>query len=162
MAELIEIQFWILSLVDPRNHVLDVGTISHGKGQSWDGRACPDMPDNTLTWTVQNGWTDRFAVWVVECGLRLAGSTSSIIFARQIRLNRPSAAVMQPYVKLLWPLVRPMSHLQFYRDTLSRNFIMRQGCSMQLCMFHTASLLYKQTEQTWLLQTWMMIFLQVV
>jgi len=41
------------------------------------------MPDNTLPWGVQNGLTDRFVVWDVECGLGLAeGSTSSIAFAR--------------------------------------------------------------------------------
>ena len=55
------------------------------------------------------------------CELRLAeGSTSSVVFARfhqyvlmgghidatwQIHLNRPSAAAMQPFVKLLCPLV---------------------------------------------------------
>ena len=37
-----------------------------------------------------------------------------------------------------------MSRLQFYRATLSCNFIMQQSCSMQLCMSHTAKLLHKQ------------------
>jgi len=32
-AEPIEMRFGMLSLVDPRNHVLDGGTDSHGKGQ---------------------------------------------------------------------------------------------------------------------------------
>jgi len=51
------------------------------------------------------------------CGLGwVEASTGSVIFARWrqcalmggrgwIRLNRPSAVAMQPYVKLLWPLV---------------------------------------------------------
>ena len=26
------------------------------------------MPDDTLQWAVQSGWTDRFAVWVVDSG----------------------------------------------------------------------------------------------
>jgi len=37
-----------------------------------------------------------------------------------------------------------MSHLQFYRAILSRNFIARLSCSMQLCMSHTATLSHKQ------------------
>jgi len=37
-----------------------------------------------------------------------------------------------------------MSHLQFYRVILSRNFIVRQSCSMQLCMSYAANLSYKQ------------------
>jgi len=40
--------------------------------------------------------------------------------------------------------VKPMSHLQFYREILSRNFIARQSCSMQVCMSHTATLSHKQ------------------
>ena len=65
-------------------------------------------------------WLNR-SICHLGCGLRCAeGSTSSIVFAgwRQcalmgghtgatwrIRFNRPSAAAMRPYVKLLWPLV---------------------------------------------------------
>jgi len=41
-------------------------------------------------------------------------------------------------------LLRPMSHLQFYRVILSHNFIARQRCSTQLCMSHTATLSHKQ------------------
>ena len=39
---------------------------------------------------------------------------------------------------------RPMSYLQFYRAILSRNFIVRQSCSIQLCTLHTAMLSHKQ------------------
>jgi len=56
-------------------------------------------------------------------GLWAVGSTNSIVFAewrqctlmgghigatRRIRLNRPYAAAMRAYVKLFWPLVRPI------------------------------------------------------
>jgi len=40
--------------------------------------------------------------------------------------------------------IRLMLHLQFYRATLSINFITWQNRSMQLCMSHTATLLHKQ------------------
>jgi len=40
--------------------------------------------------------------------------------------------------------LRPMSHLQFYRAMLSRDFIARQSCSVQLCMSQTATLSHKQ------------------
>jgi len=40
--------------------------------------------------------------------------------------------------------LRPMSHLRFYRAILSRKFIVRQSCSTQLCMLHTATLSHKQ------------------
>ena len=77
-----------------------------------------------MPWTVQK-WLNR-SICRLGCGLGLAEwSTSSIVFARwrqcahmpmcppcghigatwRIRLNRPSAAVMRSYVKLLWPLV---------------------------------------------------------
>ena len=31
-------------------------------------RICPSMPDNTLPWAVQNGWTGQNAIWVVSSG----------------------------------------------------------------------------------------------
>jgi len=40
--------------------------------------------------------------------------------------------------------LRPISHLQFYRTILSHNFIVRQSCSMQLCMSLTATFSHKQ------------------
>ena len=44
---------------------------------------------------------------------------------------------------MLAVIVRPMSHLQFYRAIFSRNIIARQSCGMYLCMSHTATLLHK-------------------
>ena len=41
-----------------------------------------------------------------------------------------------------------MLHLQFFRAILSRNFIARQSCSMQLCMSHTATLLLHKQALT--------------
>jgi len=74
-----------------------------------------EMFDDTLPWAVQN-WLNR-SICYLGCGFRCAeGSTCSIIFAKwrqcahtganwQIRLNRPSAAAIRHYVKLLWPLI---------------------------------------------------------
>ena len=56
--------------------------------------------------------------------------------------------------------VRPMSHLQFYRATLSRNFTARQSCSVQQRMLHTAT--NKQTKQRWFHVTLMTILWQSV
>jgi len=74
-----------------------------------------NVPDDTLPWAMQK------SICRLGCGLWWAEeSTSSIVFARWIQcalirghigtiwriwLNCPSAVAMQPYVKLLWPLV---------------------------------------------------------
>jgi len=50
----------------------------------------------------------------------------------------------QTMMIMLLHLLKPMSHLRFYRAILSRYFIVRQRCSMQLCMSHTATLSQKQ------------------
>jgi len=58
------------------------------------------------------GCTDRDAVWDAESG----GSREPLGLLDEIhisdtwrmRLNRPCAAAMQPYVKLLWPIVISM------------------------------------------------------
>ena len=50
--------FGMLSRVDPKNHVLDGSTGPPWKWASFRGRACSDMPDDTLTWTVQK-WLNR-------------------------------------------------------------------------------------------------------
>jgi len=68
------------------------------------------------------------------CALgRAVGGTSSIVFARwhqytlmgghigaawRIQLNHPSAAVMRPYVKLLWPFVVVVVIIRPHRSTL--------------------------------------------
>ena len=79
----------------------------------------------------RNGWTDRFVVWVVDSGgpseaqiqsyspgcanvrnfncihlwRQCAHMGADIGASWRIHLNRPSAAAMPSYVKLLWPLV---------------------------------------------------------
>jgi len=74
-----------------------------------------------LLWALyRNSWIGRFAVWVVDsggpkeaqvqsyspCGANMPTweGTLGAIYKR-IPLNRPSAAAMRSYVKLLWPLV---------------------------------------------------------
>jgi len=53
IAEPIEMLFGTLSPVYPRNHVLHGGTDAPWEWAILRGRARPDMPNNTLTWTVQ-------------------------------------------------------------------------------------------------------------
>jgi len=119
-AELIEMMFGLWAQMGPRNHVLDGVQIFRGKGQFW-GKGRPLQSIGTLCGHLcENSWTNRFAVWVVDSEWA-EGNTSSIVFARwrqcvlpcghigatwRIRLNRPSAAVIRSYVKLLWPLVQ--------------------------------------------------------
>jgi len=65
-------------------------------------RTCPGMRGDTLLWAVQNGWTDRHAVWAVNSGGSMLAPNGEYDW-----LNRPCAA-MRPYGKLLWPLVLPL------------------------------------------------------
>ena len=100
----------------PRNHVLDGGQHPQWEGPILRGKGLHIVKYRD-TQLCKNDWTDRFSVWVVESG-EPEGSTSPIVFARlrqcalmgghigatwQIWLDRPSAAAMRPYVKLLWP-----------------------------------------------------------
>jgi len=60
------------------------------------------------SWALQNGWTDRDAVWDVHSGRPKEARIRygvHICANWRIRLNRPYAVAMRPYVKLLWSLV---------------------------------------------------------
>jgi len=72
MAEPIEMPNGTLSRVDPRKHLLDGGPDPRDKGKFWEGRTCPNMPDDTLPWAVHKrlnqsrchvgrelGWAER-------------------------------------------------------------------------------------------------------
>jgi len=68
-------------------------------------QVAPMCPRTLCRELCENGWTDRDAVWVevsVGPGNHVGGHIGA---TWQIRWNRPSAAVMRPYVKLLWSLV---------------------------------------------------------
>ena len=66
-------------------HVLDGAQIPC-EGAWLGERTCPSMPDDSLPWAAQNGWTDRFAVWVVDSGAGwVERSINSIAFARCAR-----------------------------------------------------------------------------
>jgi len=123
-----EMPFGLWIQVGPRKHVLDWAQITQAKGQLLGERTCPGMLDDTLPWAVQK-WPNQ-SICRLSCGLGLAeGSISSIVFARwrqcachaltgrhigarqQIRLNRPSAAAMLPYIKLLSPLIIITAHV---------------------------------------------------
>ena len=74
------------------------------------------------------------------CGFRWAkASASSIVFARwyqcalmgghigisrRIQLNRPSVAVMWPYVKLIWPLIIIRVHYPSEREKIIRTVLL--------------------------------------
>jgi len=93
---------WIVGSEWP-NHELDRVQMTHEKRQFWG-----------------KGWLNRL-ICRLGCGLGWTeGSTSSVIFSRwrkcahmgghigatwRVWLNRPSAAAMWSYVKLLWPLI---------------------------------------------------------
>ena len=118
-AEPIQMLFGLWTRVGPRKHVLYGAHIPPCEEAVISGK---DMPGHArrhsaVSWAK---WLNR-SICHLGCGLGCAeGSTSSIVFAgwRQcalmgghtgatwrIRFNRPSAAAMRPYVKLLWPLV---------------------------------------------------------
>jgi len=91
------------------------------------------------------------------CGLGWTeGSTSSIVLARwhqcdfigghicatwRIRLNHPSAVVMRPYVKLLWPLV--------YSILLTHCIFVHAACCCRPSIAWSVGL-----SQLWALQKW--------
>jgi len=68
MAEPVDKLFALRTWIGPRNHVLGVDLVLHGKGQ-FLGKGRPLWS----IWTVcrelcKNGWTDRDAVWVMDSG----------------------------------------------------------------------------------------------
>jgi len=91
--------FGMLSLVDPRNHVLDGGT---------------DLPwEGAIFWHARQHWDVSCAKTAEPVEIRLGSGlgwveASMCYMARhigatwQIRLNRSCAVAMRPYVKLLW------------------------------------------------------------
>ena len=110
-AEPIQMPFGLWTWLDPRKHVL-MGPTSHAKGQLLRERTCLGIPDDTCCELWKNGWTDRFAVWVIDSD----GLKESQVLLHSIRheaplcphrrahwrnvrmrLNRLSAAAMRPY-----------------------------------------------------------------
>jgi len=94
-----------LTQVGPKNHVLDrfqIPTLrGHFDGEkgACSGHAWPCSAIDVLKAT-QRGAEP------VRCGCRLGRTRRGHIGeTRRRRLNRPCAAAMRPYVKLLWPLV---------------------------------------------------------
>jgi len=80
--------------VGPKNHVLDMGPnpTQRGKGVAH----CKVQGFCAVRELCKNSCTDRDAVWDAALGAAQPGTTW------QIRLSRPCAAAMLPYVKLLW------------------------------------------------------------
>jgi len=64
-AEPIETPFGLRTLVGPGNHVLDGSRSLMGRGNFEGRKGCPIVKNRCiLRSSVQNGWTDRDAVWV--------------------------------------------------------------------------------------------------
>jgi len=107
MLESIKMMFGLWARMGPSNHVLQ---ITHENGQFW-GKGAPIVHiGNGCHERCKNDWTDRDAVWTVDSGgpkeARLHELHGRHIGTTWwIRLNRPCAAAMQPYAKLLWLLV---------------------------------------------------------
>jgi len=108
----------------PRNRDSGGVQIPAREGKFWGKGLLIVKYQEFLPCSVQK-WLNQ-SIYRLGCGLGWAeGSTSSVIFARwhqcahmgrhigatrRIRLNHPSATVLQSYVKLLWPLVLYLSH----------------------------------------------------
>ena len=74
------------------------------------------------SWALQNGWTDRAAVWDAKSG---GSRKTCIVYGHhigatwRIRLSRPCATAMRPYVKLFSPLVNIVV-IRPHRGTIAR------------------------------------------
>ena len=119
IAEPIVMQFGLWARSASRNHEMNGGP---NLPREWAilGKGSPTVKyRHFLPWSVEKRLNQ--SICCLGCGLRSAeGSASSTAFVRwsqcallcghigatwQIQLNRPSAAAMRSYVKLLWPLV---------------------------------------------------------
>jgi len=71
IAEPIEMLFLfgLRTWVGPRHHVLDEGPDPPWEGAIICGKGWPILKyRDALPWSLQNGWIDRDAVWVVDLG----------------------------------------------------------------------------------------------
>ena len=103
-----KLQAFAISVVGsggPRKHVLDGIQIPHPTVQFLRKTTCPGMPDDTLPWPVQKRLNRSRCR--LGCGLMWAQESMCYMGGGTLTppLNCPCAAAMQPYVKLLWPLV---------------------------------------------------------
>ena len=100
------LDFW--TLVCPRNHLLDAGPYSHTERGNYEGEKllAQDLPGRVWR-SIYSKWlsrgqngssTVRMSIGVYLMGVHI-GATC------RIRLNRPCAAAMRPYVQLVWRLV---------------------------------------------------------
>jgi len=99
---------WVMDLGGAQGNVLNGVQIPNAKGQFLGERTCPGMCGDTLSWAVQNGWTDRHAAWVANSG----GSKKEACVSWGARwrhlanTNGPSACGDAGLWQiLLWPLV---------------------------------------------------------
>jgi len=83
---------------------------------------------------------------VMTCDAAFCRNSLTTCFVVLAGFNRSGVSRIRKYTscRFLYIIVRPMSHTRFYRAILSRNFIARQSCGMQLCMSHTATSSHKQ------------------
>jgi len=101
MAEPIVMLFGMLTRVGPRNHVFDGGPDPHMGRGNFEGvkgptRTCPDMSGDRYTESDSAGGSTGMVQ--MPTGVTRWRCT---LTTWRIRLNRPCAAAMRPYVKLL-------------------------------------------------------------
>jgi len=153
-AEPIGMLFGFRNRVGAENHMLD----GVQKGATLEDRRAQWKYKDFLPWAVQERLNR--SICRLDCGLEWAERTSSIVFARRrqcahmgrhigttwrIRLNRPSAAAMRSYVKLLWPLVmvalcNRADHYIFPCDFYLSSFFSSPNLSgRRLDVYHTST-----------------------
>ena len=99
---------WDVDFGVPREPCIRLRPEPHAKGQFWGGKGRPIVKyRDSLQWAVQK-WKNP--LWCrLGCGLDPRDHVSDGVYIGatwRIRLNRPCATAMQPYVKLLWPFVK--------------------------------------------------------
>jgi len=111
MAEPIQMPFWMWIRAGPRNHVLDGAPNPHTWRGNFEGEKGPahDMPGH-FQQSIYSKWLSRGQKLYRTYENSGVLDAVDINAVWQIRLNRPSAAAMQPYVKLLSPLVNIRLH----------------------------------------------------
>jgi len=99
-----------------KDHVLDPGRIVPCKGASFEGK---DIPADLWPLTVAN-----LLVCHRRCSAIIAHRVHEGWWGLAKRFNHPCTAAMQPFVRLLWPLVPLLQHQQseiLYLHSLSQN-----------------------------------------
>jgi len=101
-AEPVEMPFWLWIRLGPRKHRLHGVKIPMQRG-NFRGKYMSGHDRRHCRQLCKNGRRDRDAIWVADSGRpqEVCVTWGHIGATWRIRLNRPCAAAMRPYVKLL-------------------------------------------------------------